>query len=113
VFVRNTSISDLTITFVGEVPQGTLNNDYPAGLSICSLMVFQAGTAQELGFVGKNGDQIFQFDPATQGYSAHAFDDIDPAAPWNPALKSLAVGEAFFLRAAAAGTWTRTFNVNQ
>jgi hypothetical protein len=113
VFVRNTSTSDLTVTFVGEVPQGTLNNPYPAGLSIRSSMVPQEGTAAELGFVGKNGDQIFQFNPATQGYSAHTYDDIDPAAPWGPPLNKLAVGEAFFLRAAAAGEWTRTFNVNQ
>lgn len=113
VFVRNTSTSDLTFTFVGEVPQGALSNPYPAGLSIRSSMVPQEGTAAELGFVGKNGDQIFQFNPATQGYSAHTYDDIDPAAPWGPPLNKLAVGEAFFLRASAAGTWTRTFNVNQ
>jgi hypothetical protein len=112
VFVRNTSANELTITFVGEVKQGKLDNTYPKGLSIRSSMVPQAGTAAELGFVGQNGDQIFQFDAATQGYSASTYDDIDPAAPWGPPLKSLAVGEAFFLRAAQGGTWTRTFSVN-
>jgi hypothetical protein len=111
VFVRNTSTSDLTVTFVGEVPQGTLNNAYPAGLSIRSSMVPQQGTASELGFVGKDGDQIFQFNPATQGYSQNTFDGLENA--WLPPLTPIAVGEAFFLRAAAAGTWTRTFNVNQ
>jgi hypothetical protein len=114
VFVRNTSTSDLTVTFVGEVPQGTLNNAYPAGLSIRSSMVPQAGTAAELGFQGKDGDQINQFDPATQSYYVSTFDSLNPPGQeWGPALKQLAVGEAFFLRAGAAGTWTRTFSVNQ
>jgi hypothetical protein len=73
-------------------------------------MVPQAGTAAELGFVGVDGDQINQFDPATQGYSVSTFDGIENK--WLPDLKPLAVGEAFFLKAAAGGTWTRTFSVN-
>jgi hypothetical protein len=111
VFVRNTSATDLVVTFVGEVPQGTLNNAYPAGLSIRSSQVPQAGTAAELGFVGKDGDQINQFDLATQSYKVSTFDGLENA--WLPPLGQLAVGEAFFLRASAAGTWTRTFSVNQ
>lgn len=114
VFVRNVDIKDLTITFVGEVKQGTLNNPYPKGLSIRSSIVPQAGTAAELGFVGVDGDQIYQYDPATQGYSSHTFDSLNPPGQeWIPALKTLAVGEAFFLSAANGGTWTRTFSVNQ
>jgi hypothetical protein len=111
VFVRNTSATDLVVTFVGEVPQGKLDNTYPKGLSIRSSIVPQAGTAAELGFVGVDGDQINQFDPATQGYSVSTFDGLENA--WLPALKPLAVGEAFFLLANTGGTWTRTFSVNQ
>jgi hypothetical protein len=110
VFVRNTSANDLTVTFVGEVPQGQLDNTYPKGLSIRSSIVPQAGTAAELGFAGVDGDQINQFDPATQGYSVSTFDGLENA--WLPALKPLAVGEAFFLRAAAGGKWSRNFSVN-
>jgi hypothetical protein len=111
VFVRNTSATDLTVTFVGEVPQGTLNNAYPKGLSIRSSQVPQQGTAAELGFVGVDGDPIYQVDTATQGYFTSTFDALENN--WLPALKPLAVGEAFFLRAANGGTWTRTFSVNQ
>jgi hypothetical protein len=111
VFVRNTSSQDLVVTFVGEVPQGKLDNVYPKGLSIRSSMVPQKGTAAALGFVGVDGDQIYQFDTTTQGYNTSTFDGLDNA--WSPALKELAVGEAFFLRAANGGTWTRTFSVNQ
>lgn len=108
VFVRNPTAGDVTITFVGDVPQGTLNNPLPQGLSIRSSMVPQAGTAAELGLVGQTNDQVYQFDPATQRYRTSTNDDGD----WFPALGTLKVGEAFFLRKAAAGTWTRTFNVN-
>jgi len=110
VFVFNSGTAAINITFVGEVPQGNLANAYPKGLSIRSSMVPQEGTAKDLGFVGKPGDQIFQFDTATQKYAPSAFDDLDN--DWVPKLKPLKVGEAFFLNAAAAGTWNRTFSVN-
>jgi hypothetical protein len=110
VFVQNTSTTPVTITFVGEVPQGTLTTTLVAGLQIVSSQVPQAGTAKDLGLVGAAGDQIFQWDVATQKYAASTFDDL--ANDWLPALTPLAVGDAFFLKKVAAGTWTRTFNVN-
>jgi hypothetical protein len=108
VFVRNPTAADVTVTFVGDVPQGTLNNPLPQGLSIRSSMVPQAGTAAELGLVGQTDDQFYQFDPSTQRYRTSTND----AGDWLPALNPLKVGEAFFIRKAVAGTWTRTFNVN-
>jgi hypothetical protein len=110
VFIRNPGPGNLTITFVGEVPQGDLKNPLPAGLSIKSSMVPQAGTAKELGLVGSAGDQVYQYDTQT-GYYISTF-DVDEG-DWTPALKPLAVGEAFFLRKVAAGSWDRTFSVNQ
>jgi len=113
VFVRNVSSQDLQITFVGEVPQGSLKNDYPKGLSVRSSQVPQEGTAADLGFKGVDGDQIYQFDTTTQTYKVSTFDSLNPPGQeWGPALGKLAVGEAFFLRAAAGGSWTRTFSVN-
>jgi hypothetical protein len=100
-----------TITFVGEVPQGNLVNPLPAGLSIKSSMVPQAGTAADLGLQGADGDQLYQWVPANQAYATSTFDSI--VGGWDPALGQLKVGEAFFLRKAAAGTWNRTFSVNQ
>jgi hypothetical protein len=111
VFVRNTSGSDLTVTFVGEVPQGNLSNPIPAGLSIRSSQVPQAGPVTTLGFPGAAGDQIFKFVPAKQGYDTFSFDDIDNA--WLPSVPTLDVGEAVFVRKNAAANWTRTFSVNQ
>jgi len=111
VFVRNNSAAAITVTFVGEVPQGKLENPLPAGLSIRSSMVPQAGTAQALGLVGVDGDQVFQFKVDTQAYHVSGYDGLDNA--WLPALQELAVGEAFFLRKNAAAVWTREFTVNQ
>jgi len=110
VFVRNTTAQPVTFTFVGEVKQGQLDNPLPAGLSIRSSMVPQKGTAQALGLPGSDGDQVFQFQPDTQSYYTSTFDGLENA--WLPALKDLEVGEAFFLRRGAAGTWSRTFSVN-
>jgi len=111
-FVFNPSQQTLTVTFVGEVPQGSLSNPLPAGFSIKASQVPQEGTAAELGLVGEQGDAVYTWNKTTQGYDpTNFYDDVDAA--WLPALKSLAVGEAFFLFKASAGdNWTRTFNVN-
>jgi len=117
VFVQNPLTTPVTVTFVGEVPQGTLTTPLVAGFQIVSSQVPQAGTVKDLGFVGAPGDKVFQFitnDPVpanNQKYWISTFDDL--VNDWDPALKSLDVGEAVFVQKVAAGTWTRTFNVNQ
>ena len=110
VFVFNPTAAEASFTFVGEVPQGTLKNAYPKGLSVRSSMVPQGGTAKDLGLKGAAGDTIYQFDPATQKYLSSSFDDIDN--DWVPKLTPLAVGQAFILNAAVAASWDRTFSVN-
>jgi len=111
-FIKNPTAADVTVTFVGEVPTGTLTVDLPAGLSIRSSKVPQAGTATELGLVGAEGDTIYQYNntgtPATSGYKISRVEDGE----WGPALTPLKVGEAFFIKKVAPATWTRTFNIN-
>jgi hypothetical protein len=111
VFVKNPTANQVTITFVGEVPQGDLTAQLPQGLQVVSSKVPQAGTPTDLGLPGAAGDQIFQWNTATQSYAFSAYDDLFGG--WEPALRPLEVGDAFFLRKAAAGTWPRNFNVNQ
>jgi len=110
VFVKNPTATDFTITFVGEVSQGSLSHATPKGLSIQSSEVPQSGTAADLGLVGAADDTVYQYDTTTHGYKISSFDGDTLA--WAPALGTLKVGEAFFLKKAAAGTWTRTFSVN-
>jgi hypothetical protein len=110
VFVRNPSVNPMTITFVGEVKQGTLNTTLPQGLSIVSSQVPQEGTLTDLGYVPSGADQIYQFDTTKQGYYISSYDTDFQA--FDTPLKPLKVGEAVFLRSAKASTWTRTFSVN-
>jgi len=64
-----------------------------------------------LGLPGQGGDKVFRFNKTTKAYDTYQFDDLDSV--WLPALPSIPVGEAFFLfRAQSAGTWSRTFSVN-
>jgi len=114
VFVNNPTTGNLKLTFVGEVEQGNLVNQLPVGLSIKSSMVPQDGplfadpSAGGLGFKGVAGDQVFQFNTATQSYTTSTFDDLDNKFDKDITLKA---GEAFFLRKETAGTWTRQFTV--
>jgi hypothetical protein len=122
VFIKNPTANPLTITFVGEVPQGTLNTAMVAGLQMVSSQVPQAGTPTELSFPHTGaqgltpGDQVFKFvvnDPVpanNQKYLVATYDDLEDN--WDKAF-TFDVGEAVFLRLAKAATWTRQFNVNQ
>ena len=102
--------SPVTITFVGEVPQGDLSVEVPAGFSIRSSIVPQAGTVEELGFPAAEGDTIYQYESEREvpGYYTSQYN----FGTWNPALKPLEVGEAVFVRTGASKNWTRSFSVN-
>lgn len=111
VFVQNPTATPLTITFVGEVPQGALTTPLVAGLQIVSSQVPQGGIiTTDLGYKPDDGDKVYQFTDA-QAYYISAYDA--GFGEWAPVLKPLAVGEAVFLQKLAAGAWTRSFNVNQ
>jgi hypothetical protein len=114
VFVRNPTTSPVTITFVGEVPQGNLSTPMVAGLQIVSSQVPQAGNTTDLNFPDStadgmtNGDQVYKFVNGT--YDIATFDDLDDAFDKNFTLD---VGEAVFVKLGKAVNWTRDFNVNQ
>jgi hypothetical protein len=116
VFVKAPSTSDETITFVGEVVQGTgLTTPLVPGLQIVSSQVPQEGTAADLGLPHTTaagmtpGDQVYQF-TGPNGYYVSTFDDLENN--FIPALKPLAVGEAIFVKVAKANSWKRDFSVN-
>jgi hypothetical protein len=96
------------VTFVGEVPQGTLTVPLVAGFQLVSSKVPQSGALDAtLGYPAAEGDVVYFFDCATQGYKIHtyeggAFDSVPVPA----------VGQGFFALKAAPATWTRTFSVN-
>jgi hypothetical protein len=113
VFVRNPTAAPLTVTFVGEVPQGALDTPINPGFQILASAVPQAGTATSFGLVGQPGDTVYMWSKTGQTFDfVSTFDDLDNA--FNPPLRPLEVGEAFFYlsRAATQRHWTRTFDVN-
>jgi len=101
--------SQFNLTFVGEVPQGTLTTPTPHGFSIVASQVPQAGPVSALGLQGEPADVIYRYTPA--GYNIYTFDDIDLV--WYPAEPSVNVGESFFLlKNGSSPNWTRNFTVN-
>jgi len=105
------SPSAVTLTFVGEVLQGSLTNTLPINTKVIrSSMVPQAGLiSTTLGIPGEPGDTIFTYHG---GYSGATFDDVDLV--WLPSEPSVAVGEAFFYQKSSVATqskWIRNFTV--
>ncbi len=108
-FIQNNTAAAQTFTFVGEVPQGNLSTALTAGLNLTGSQVPQAGTLSALGYPGADGDVVYQWDAAAQGYKApNGFE----FGAWSLGEPSIAVAEGFFIQRGAAGTWSRTFSVN-
>jgi len=115
-FIQNLSAADFTVTFVGEVPQGTnLTVAIPAGFSLIGSPVPQSGKVEtDLKLPAASGDKMFQYDP-TAGYNKQS--TRRGVATWTGVAgqtePTIGVAEAFFYQAAAASTWARNFSVNQ
>jgi prepilin-type processing-associated H-X9-DG protein len=102
-----------TATFVGEV-QLVSSVPVPAGFSILSSVIPQkAALDTGLGMPVGEGDTVYQYNPATGGYTQNAFVDGVWEGAGGGAAPQPDVAEAFFYRnAGAAKTWDRTFTVN-
>jgi len=97
-----------TVTYVGEVPQGTLSIPLVAGYNLVASKVPQAGkVTTDLKYTPADGDQVYTYSTAS-GYSVFTYD----AGEWLPSEPTVAVGQGFWIRKAAAGSWDRTFSVN-
>jgi hypothetical protein len=108
-FVKNVATTNVVITFVGEVMQGTLTNSLPVGYSIASSQVPQADTLDNLSFPKVKGDAVYKF--VSGAYQTFSVNKI--TGNWSPSVPSAAVAESFFVKKAVASDWTRTFSVNQ
>jgi len=110
----------LSITFVGEVPQGHLVNSLAPGpgLSLVGSIVPQQGTLDQLGFPGETLDTVYLWDTdgsiggAAQNYVAQVnFGGVGLWVPDNP----IKVAQGFFVQKAEGNTqnsWVRDFSVN-
>jgi len=109
-FLKNTATTNVVVTFVGNVAQGTLTTSLPAGFSMASSQVPQSGlVATDLQLPAGFLDQVFTFD-SVNGYTGYTFLGGNL---WTPSEPTIAVGQGFFVKKQTAGNWTRNFSVNQ
>jgi hypothetical protein len=106
------SPSATTLTFVGEVLQGSLTNTLPINLlAMRSSIVPQQGKiTTDLLAPAEPGDQLYRY---AGGYTAFTFDDVDLV--WLPSEPTINVGEGFFYKKSSTATqsrWVRNFTVN-
>jgi hypothetical protein len=104
-----------TITFVGEVPQGSLTNKLTSNFGFYGSQVPQTGTLTALGFPGVEGMSYNGWNKVAQGYAqAYLYSGgfwFDPNGdPNDPVLE---VANAFLLTNPGGPLdWTRAFSVN-
>lgn len=109
VFIRNPTASAMSVAFKGELPQGTLVNQLPAGFTICSSIVPQSGALQTvLQFPAVDDDTIYVFNPAAGSYNVYNYF----LGEWAPAEPVIGVGQAFWSLKGAAANWSRNFSVS-
>lgn len=123
IFLRNTTPSSFVVTFVGEVPQGVVNNTVGANYDFVSSVVPQSAGLSTLGFPGVP-DMLYQtFNSSIQDYDqAIQFIGVQPGYPsgWadslgNPIDPTPGVAQGFLITnppGSPAVAWNRTFSVN-
>lgn len=100
-----------TVTFVGEVKQGSLTNTFTKNQYVVLASQVPIGTnLVGMQLSGEPGDQIQTYN---NGFSAFVFDDVDLQwEPGNPGGPTIPVGGAFFYRKAGnSTTWVQNFTV--
>ncbi len=106
-FIQNTTTSDFTVTFVGEVDQNSETIQLTAGkYSLVSLFTPQQGDIQaDFGYTPNDGDTILPWSGSSyspDSYAAGIGWDYPPV---------VHVGDGFFIKPAKDNTWTRQFTV--
>lgn len=108
-FVLNPFGFPITLTMVGEVAQGDLQQALPAGYSIAGSMIPQSGgVGSMLEMPVVSGDEVWRWNRQTQSYLEYGF----PVDVWQPEEPVVSVGEAFVVRKSAPVIWRRVFHVN-
>jgi hypothetical protein len=105
-----------TLTFVGQVPQGTLTVTMAPGFNLVGSVVPQAGTLDAaLNLTNlPAGDIVYTYDPIN-GYSTDVATDNNNTPGWSTTFApTFNVGQGFFFLNTGASpvVWTRTFNIN-
>ena len=118
-FFFNPTAGDVTVTLVGEVPQGAnLTVALPPGFALVSSIVPQAiALTPANGFPNVLEMQYLVFNSATQNYDEALYNDgtgwIKPdGTPMPPPTPAVGAGFFIFNPNASVVNWTRSFSVN-
>jgi hypothetical protein len=109
-FVQNTGTTPITLTFVGEVPEGTKTVDIATGFNLIASQFPLAGAVETaLGLPAVNNNRLHQWVPAVQNYVTFT----RRATGWTGGTgePTVGVGEGFFFETQAPTNWTRTYTV--
>jgi hypothetical protein len=107
-----------TMTFVGQVPQGTVTNTLLQGFNLVSSIVPQTGAIDtDLGITPGVGDIAFTYVSGVGYNQANIFESTGGPGFWSApgqASPTNTVGLGFFYYSASAtpNNWVRTFNIN-
>lgn len=113
VFIKKpASAASISLTFVGEVLQGTLVNPVVGQVGgkfdIYSSIVPQAGLlVTDLGYTPTSGDVVYRLQPG----GAYLNSTFLPSGIWLPSQPSVNVGQAFWIKSNVNKDWTRDFTV--
>jgi len=106
----------VNLTVVGNVlgtngVTNTFTTAYPVGFSIIAPKVpLAGGITTALGLNATNGDFVFQFNPATQGYGAkHTWSSA--ASAWSAGQPTNAVGGGLMYNGKTGGNWVQNFSI--
>lgn len=109
-FWLNNTADPLTVTLVGQVPEGTLTNPLTEGFNLVSSIVPQAGlVATDLGLPVANLDVVYTY---TGTYGIATYYEEGGESEWDPAEPSVGVGQGFWVKKGAAADWVREFSVS-
>jgi hypothetical protein len=119
VWFDNPFSTNITLTFVGTVPQGTNSVTLNAGFTMASSPVPQSGDlVTVMGLTNENtGDTIFVFNPGS-GYTTYNYNPNTGVAGqggnWSATGDPMVnVGQGFWYQAGSTIVYTRVFSVNQ
>lgn len=116
-FFQNGDSAQATITFVGQVPQGSFTNTVASGFDVYSIPSTISTNLDStlVNFPANDGDVYFQWNKATQAfnnpytfYVGFGWFDAD----FNQVYPAPQVGEGFFLQhSGASSPWIMNFTV--
>jgi hypothetical protein len=110
-WVYNPAFREITVTFAGEVLQGTLINPLEGGNNFVGSMVPRSGTMSQLAFPPEPGDIVYVWDASTQSFRCSVYDDL--INDWLPAEPHVGTGQGFIVWKNAPIDWVQIFYINQ